>query len=521
MGRGNMRSGPITMCISERRSNAARQVSLALFYLVSHGVLLLSSCPFANAAIPDELPLELSPYRVHVSVAFDSPMISAAGRQELLEELRQGANRCVGSPWQLIVDEATWLRPASTAGLARLNITKVIDCAGPEIGLFDVWQVVGVQPAGAGWRIAVRSWQPAMAVESEVISAECFDRAELAMTILRMLFAEFRPIGIVDNVDGKQARVLLKAGALAVSDDSFALSTATRLFAPVLASHKRDRTIERFQPIPWTFLSVTAVDGARLNCDIHSGLRSALGGKKSGKVETLAIGVKVAFPTSQLELATQAKPSLPLVAHRIELRKSAEIPKPDETQDHDDRLIKVLLTDRRGQVVIQAASTEEVVWLFAYSGNHLLARVPAIPGSFPTMRLEVPDDSARLAAESELYMLQGELIEAVAARNTAAASVRLAVKKNDAVRAKQAVAELKKLPDAQVFLDRVTAIRVPSLKLAQSRKDRAGEARIKRMCDEMTELIKQYLSEDKRLAVLEELKELFSDGEAVEKPVKE
>jgi hypothetical protein len=135
--------------------------------------------------------------------------------------------------------------------------------------------------------------------------------------------------------------------------------------------------------------------------------------------------------------------------------------------------------------------------------------------------LEVPDDSARLAAESDLYRLQGELIEAVAARNTAAASVRLAVKKNDAVRAKQAVADLKKLPDAQVYLDRVTAIRVPALKLAQSRKDRAGEARIKRMCDEMTELVKQYLSEDKRQAVLEELKELVTDDDPAEKPGKE
>jgi hypothetical protein len=473
------------------------------------------------AATPDELPLELKAYQVQTLVAFDSPFMGTEGKAELLNEIRQTAARCIGSQWSVTVDEAAWQQPASAAGLTRLTMARVLEHSPPETSQVDIWQVATVQSIGARWHVAVRSWQPNVGVEPEVVSADCSDRSELALTVLRLSYAAFRPVGVIDNVDGKRVTVLLRAGGLAVPDGSFALSKAASLFIPVLASRNRDKTIDRLQPIPWTFLSVTETDGARLTCDVHSGLRSAIGGKKSGRIETLAIGVKSAFPNSQLELATQAKPSLPLVAHRIELRKTGEIPKADEPHDSDDRLIKVLLTDRRGRVVIPAGSTEDVIWLFAYSGNHLLARVPTVPGIVAAMRLEVPDDSARLAAESDLYMLQGELIEAVASQNTAAAAVRIAVKKNDAARAKQAVADLKKLPGAQVYLDRVTAIRIPSIKIAQSKKDRAGEARIKRMCDEMTELIKQYLSEDKRQAVSEELKELFTDDEAGEKPVKQ
>lgn len=483
-------------------------------------LLSLISCPVVVAAIPEELPLELKAYQVQTAVAFDTPLMGEEGRQELLDELRQTAARCVGSQWFLTVSEAAWLQPASAAGLARLSMATILEHSPPDVGQVDVRQVATVRSFGSGWRVAVRSWQPDVAIESEVTSVDCSDRSELALAVLRLSYAAFRPVGLVDNVDGKQATVLLRAGALATPDNSFALSKATKHFIPVLASRKRDKTIDRLQTIPWTLLSVSDTDGARLTCDIQSGLRSAIGGKKNGRVETLAIGVKSTFPNSQLELATQAKPSLPLVAHRIELRKTGEIPKADESLDKDDRLIKVLLTDRRGHVVIPAGSTEDVIWLFAYSGNHLLARVPTLPGSAATMKLEVPDDSARLAAESDLYMLQGELIEAVAARNTIAAAVRIAIKKNDATRANQAALELKKLPDAQVYLDRVTAIRIPSIKIAQTRKDRAGEARIKRMCDEMTELIKQYLSEDKRLAVLEELKELFTNDEVTEKPDK-
>jgi hypothetical protein len=484
-------------------------------------VLSLISCSVVVAAIPDELPLELKAYQVQTFVAFDAPLMGTEGRLDLLDEIRQTAARCVGSQWSVTVLEAAWLQPASATGLARLSMAKVLDHSPPDVGQVDVWQVATVRSAGASWHVAVRSWQPDVAVEPEVVSADCSDRSELALTLLRLSYAAFRPVGVIDNVDGKQVTVLLRAGALAVPDESFALSKTATLFIPVLASRKRDKTIDRLQPIPWTFLSMTEVDGARLTCDVHSGLRSPIGSKKNGRIETLAIGVKSSFPNSQLELATQAKPSLPLVAHRIELRKTGEFPKPDESRENDDRLIKVLLTDRRGQVVIPAESTQDVIWLFAYSGNHLLARVPVVPGITATMKLEVPDDSARLAAESDLYMLQGELIEAVAARNTAAAAVRMAIKKNDATRAKQAVVDLKKLPDAQVYLDRVTAIRIPSIKIAQSKKDRAGEVRIKRMCDEMTELVKQYLSEDKRQAVLEELKELITEDEAAEKPVKQ
>ncbi|MDB5346245.1 MAG: hypothetical protein JWP89_4622 [Schlesneria sp.] len=508
-------------CCEWRLEIAARRIVSLLVCSVRMCVLSLISCPVVVAAIPDELPLELKAYEVQTLVAFDTPLMGTEGKQELLDEIRQTAARCVGSQWLVTLNEAAWLQPASATGLARLSMAKVLEHSPPATDQVDVWQVATVRTAGAGWRVAVRSWQPNVAVESEVVSADCSDRSELALTVLRLSYAAFRPVGVIDNVDGKQVTVLLRAGVLAVPDESFALSKAATLFIPVLASRKRDKTIDRLQPIPWTFLSVTETDGARLTCDVHSGIRSAIGSKKNGRVETLAIGVKSSFPNSQLELATQARPSLPLVAHRIELRKTGEFPKPDESRDNDDRLIKVLLTDRRGHVVIPAGSSEDVIWLFAYSGNHLLARVPTVPGIAATMKLEVPDDSARLAAESDLYMLQGELVEAVAARNTAAAAVRIAIKKNDATRAKQAVADLKKLPDAQVYLDRVTAIRIPSIKIAQSRKDRAGEVRIKRMCDEMTELIKQYLSEDKRLAVLEELKELFADDEAVEKPVKQ
>ena len=481
-------------------------------------LLLMPVCRAGAAEPSGELPLELRPYRVQLFVGFNAPQQSKQTRADMLEEIRRAAHRCIGSHWSLAVEEADWLQPVSTDGVSRLSASGVRSHSPQEM---DVWLVAAIQSQGSVWRIDVRSWQPAVGVESDTLGAETRDRLDVPLVLLQLGHSAFRPIGVVDEVDGKQVRVLLQAGALSVPDESFSLTRAAKLLVPVLASRKRDKTIDRLQPIPWTFLTAGASEGSRVNCELHSGLRSPIGGKQRGRVETLAIAVKSTHPSTRLELATQSKPSLPLVAHRIELRRSAEIPKSDDAKgkdkDKDEQLLQVLLTDRRGHVTVPADSKGGVIWLFAYSGRHLLARVPIVPGMADRMRLEVPDDSSRLEAESDLYMLQGQLIEAVAARNTATARIRAAVKKNEAVIAKAAEAELRKLPYAQFYLDRVSAIRVPAVKAAKSRRDRAGETRINRMCDETADLIRQYLNEDKRQAVYEELKELHTEDDAEKK----
>ena len=481
-------------------------------------LIVLSVCRSGLAESSVELPLELRPYRVNLQIAFDGMPLPAASREAIVTETRQTAGRCLGAQWSLTTSEAAWLQPVSADGLTRLTVSEIQLRSEPE-AVFDVWLVATVQAHGSGWRIDVRCWQPEFALVSQVVGAETYDRHDIPVVLLRLCHQAFRPIGIVDGVDGDNVGVLLRAGGLQVPDDSFTLSTNARSFAPVLASRKRDRSIERLMPIPWTLLTVEESAGARLKCHLHSGLRSAIGGKQRGRVETVAIAVKSNHASTVLDLATQSRPSLPLVAHRIELRTSSTIPAAD-AREQDEHLRKVLLTDRRGRVTIPQFGTS-VVWLFAYSGKNLLARVPMLPGAEPAMRLEVRDDSARLEAESDLYMLQGQLIEAVAARTTVTTRVRAAIKKNDARTATQAASELKKLPDVQNFLDRVTAIRVPSVKAAKARKDRAAEVRINRMCDEMSELIRQYLSEDKRQVVLEELKELQLEDAALEKMSKE
>lgn len=476
-------------------------------------VLLLAYVMLINFWSPvyanQTLPLELRPYRVLLLVANDLPPQSDPRRSDLLEKIRQSAGRSIGAQWDLTIQEADWLQPVSADGLKRLTPAELYKRTGSDRDKFDLWLVAAIGKNGAGFRIDVHGWQPAIEVDAGTIGRDIYDWQDAPLTVLQLSHMSFRPIGKVDDVDGKQVRLVMQGGALANPDPAFALSREAQVFTPLLASRNRDGKIDRLQPIPWTYLTAEGVDETRLTYELQSGLRSAIGGKQRGRVETLAVTAMANSTATTVELVTQSKPQIPLTGHRIELRDSSEIPKADQPPEvKDARLLRTALTDRRGRFTIPS-NGGKVIWLFAYSGKHLLARVPVLPGMLPEMRLEVPDDSSRLEAEAELYMLQGQLVEAVAARNTAAAKIRAAIKKSDKPLAKAAEAELKRQPDAQVFLTQLLSIRVPAVKAAKTKKDRAGEARINRMCDEMAELIQQYLSEDKRRVVLEELKELY------------
>lgn len=475
---------------------------LLLAYLI---VINFWSPVYANQA----LPLELRPYRVLLLVANDLPQPSDPRRRDLLEKIRQSAGRSIGAQWDLTIQEVDWLQPVSADGLKRLTPAELYKRTGSDRDEFDLWLVAAVGTNGAGFRIDVHGWQPAIEVDAGTIGRDIYDWQDTPLTVLQLSHLSFRPIGKVDDVDGKQVRLVMQGGALAIPDPAFAVSRESQVFTPLLATRNRDGKIDRLQSIPWTYLTAESIDETRLKCELQSGLRSAIGGKQRGRVETMAVTAMANSTATTVELVTQSKPQIPLTGHRIELRDSSEIPKADQPPEvKDAHLLRTVLTDRRGRITIPS-NGGKVIWLFAYSGKHLLARVPVLPGMLPEMRLEVPDDSSRLEAEAELYMLQGQLVEAVAARNTAAAKIRAAIKKNDKPLAKAAEAELKKQPDAQVFLTQLLSIRVPAVKAAKAKKDRAGEARINRMCNEMAELIQQYLSEDKRRVVLEELKELY------------
>ena len=527
------------------------------------GLMLFSATPVSAVDRSAELPVDVRPYRVRLAIAFDAPSLSELAQREMLLATEQAARRCVGPMWQLRVESLPWLQPVSAVGLLRLKVAELIERAEPQeqasgslqtlgttgsvseggVGMprvespsssssltlrvgveaaasepIDVWFVAAVQASRPGYRVVVRAWQPEMQLALDSLGERVVDPRDVPLAILKLCWRTFRPVGVVEGVAGHTAQVRLRAGALVATDADFTLARPNDTFVPSISVRNRENRVERLLPIPWTYLTATEVSGSLMTVDVGSGLRSPISTKQRGRNETVVVAVRPQHGATRVELATQTKPSLPLVAHRIELRSSPATPIQDDPVARLETLVGELLTDRRGLVTIPVDRARPLVWLFAYSGQHLLARVPFVPGVATHVRLEVPDDSVRLAAEADVQMLQGQLIDAVAVRNTQIGLIRTAAKQRDWKEQESRLAGLSKLEDAQSFLDRLAAVRVPAVNAAKARKDKTAEARINRLCDEMATLIRQYLSEDRIKQLNEEAAELRkADAEAEEK----
>jgi len=176
------------------------------------------------------------------------------------------------------------------------------------------------------------------------------------------------------------------------------------------------------------------------------------------------------------------------------------------------------LADRDGRIVVPAASGR-VVWLTAQSGAQKLARVPVLAGSIDELRLELPDDSPRLAVEVAVKTLEQDLVVTVATRASLAAAARLAAKGERWTDVDRLLERLAKLPTAKIYRDRLNGLRVNGLQTADDRKDRLGHARIEALCRQMGETIDRYLNDDPLRQLREELSELRA-ASSNEAPVK-
>ena len=102
-----------------------------LILLVSQSVPSFAQEPAAPPAAsvdakpvepPPPTPLELQPYRVRISVAFDEhPSLTARVRQEVLSELASWVDRTFGEMWIASIEENRWLAPENEEGLSRLK----------------------------------------------------------------------------------------------------------------------------------------------------------------------------------------------------------------------------------------------------------------------------------------------------------------------------------------------------------------------------------------------------------------
>jgi hypothetical protein len=471
--------------------------------MVLAGPIAIQPLPAADAPPPA---LELQPYRVRVEVSFAvRPEMGGAFRKAVLEDLRNGIDRSAASLWQFEIGEDRKARLAGIEPLRRLRAEQVAtDYSAADL---DKLHLLSIESIGGGFRIAGREWDAATAQLGPLQEQSFPERRDVANRGVNLLRALFRPVATVTQAKGGPVVLRARGGALTPHDASWQPLRKGSLFEAYYRYFNKDQVVERIQQVPWTYLTVEAVELGTSACTVTSGLRSAFSARRR-RIDVVALEVTRQVATTRLTLVTRPPERRPLGGVEVEVSADSQ-PAPADKPAVDAEQPRKFVTDRNGQVWIPAAeSFQKPVWLFVRSGQNLLARVPFVPGIRPEQSLELPDDSLRLEVEGQVAQLQSELVDTVAKRAVVAALARKRAKDRGWDDVDNYLKQLTNMPKAPAFAADLSAIRLNGLKTARSRKDKITEVRIQKLCDETATLIKDYLDEDKLKELREEIAEL-------------
>lgn len=462
------------------------------------GLLLLTAQAVAAGA--DATPASLQPYRVVVSMVFaNDALLPATTRKSIVSSLTASIGRAYGAMWNARVVENDWLYPPNDRGLAGASDESIRQHIDNEV---DKLFLVSIDQANGKFHIAVREWDAATRTLGRLFTRETYNRSSVTSDAFALVCDAFRPTVVIDVVDGDSVEVLTRAGEFPPADPGAAEFAAGTLLVPCFRYLNREGELQRVQFLPWTYLMVQDVDRARAVCRVISGLRSPLGGGGRRRIEVVAIVERPTYPSTRLRLLPYANPSQPMIGYHVTV--SNELP---EASDAEPELLS-LLSDRRGTVDIAVDPAHPVRWLYVRSSDTLLARVPFIPGIAPQATLELPDDSLRLGVEGKISLMRGELIDTVARRAVLMARARTEARIG---RYDSAIAELAKiddLPTLRSYELQLNSIRVPAIENAQKQRNRAAEARIRKMCNDARTVIDRYLNNDKVRDLKNEIAEL-------------
>ncbi len=451
--------------------------------------------------IPEPLPIELRPYRVKVEVAFASHgALTPERRQLFVDRLARRIDAAYGVCWNVDVEECRWLFPAHRESLDRLSPEFLKAKYGEDNS--DKVFLLATRLEGDRLVVAGREWDTRIHTLTHSAQLETREfplAADIAALLIRELF---RPVAEISEVEFEQIGMRLQAGAFLTPD-----STATQVvpkdhFLPYVRYKDKEYQVQKVTSLPWTYIRSDEVDGFHIKGRMVSGMRLGLSGKKSKRIERLALAVNPAKRDTTLQLVLRKYPDRVLAAHMVRV-----VSKVTYKEEARGELLE-LYSDRNGKVSIPFREDDPLVWIYVRSGKQVLARVPYITGSGIDIELQLPDDSIRLAVEGQIILLRTDLIDTVARRASILHRIRKFSQAGDFKPVDQAKSEIKDLTLMSEFRRRLSNIRNEALARLRANPDRMAERRINKLCDETTGLFERYLDESTLEEAVEEAEEL-------------
>ncbi|MFO0904263.1 MAG: hypothetical protein U0939_14765 [Pirellulales bacterium] len=312
----------------------------------------------------------------------------------------------------------------------------------------DKLLVASVRATVDGWRVTTREMDVRARRWSELSTTEVYDRELLPYSIATSLHEVFYPIARIDFQKEKTIMLRLRAAGLSMRPEDPILVGENTFLRPWVRNNDRygePRPPLGVQTIPFSFLMVQKRETARLECELHTGVRFPVTGRNTARTQRFAIAVRPAKATTLVRLRTNEKPAQPLSGYDI----FAKDPRNENIQ-------LIGRTDWRGTMEVPPVDDFPLRVIYVKNGGSLLARLPTIPGLEPEMLVDLTPDDRRLQAEGYISGVQAVLTDLVAQRELYAKRIRAKLTDAKIAEAEQLLEEFKALQtrdDVQKLLD--------------------------------------------------------------------
>lgn len=431
-------------------------------------------------------PWVLQPYRVQVFVSFETdPFLSAATQEQTIKKLQQHLQSQFHQMWELDV-----LPASSENWYSAEQLTSLSSDALP-VGLLEtdsdkVFFATLQQEAG-NYFVQTREWDASSRTLGSLHKSIVASRREIVAHLGQAISEAFRPIAELEVVheDGK-IEFLTRAGEFPPRNLGMQQFREGDFLVPYLRYVDRKREVQKIQSLPWTYMQVQSVERGRIALSITSAFGNPVASKRR-RVEIHAMRIRPYLPQTEIFIYPRGEKQNPLVGYRCEVMDRV----PTDEDKVEDRL--KLETDRRGIVSVPVVEKSPLQYLYVYSGQALLAKVPFIPGYSPLLEVEVPDDRPRLNVEGEVSLLQGELIDIIATREVLMARTRGAAKAKKWDDVGKFLSQMQDLPTLDNYTSRIASLEVQAVQAAKLKRDRVAEIRVKRLCSGIQEAAGKHL----------------------------
>lgn len=459
-----------------------------------------------------ELPFKVRPYEVLVTTGFAPDCLTDERlRTQLMTDLDRAIERMYGDMWTQTVEDSAWLSPGNLQKLESITWDGLSERY-TEMDWHKVF-LVAVENRGGGYLVAVREADLRIHEITASYSERVLSYSQLAPTIARLLRDSFRPCLLFQRrIDGEDNRATMvmqtQAGEIIPPDPSAAQVQEGDVLRPFIRQMERrnPRALKALKPITLTYLKVLTVDN-----EVSRGLVEAFylthlnpkispfGGKGRSQ-EHFAVRQRATANESRVRLVLRSRPDKPLISHRLALAYQLYY------KDEEDGEQTKLVSDRKGEVVIQRRENHPTFWIRVYSGTSLLARVPYAPGLIPFDTIQLPDDSVRLEVEGELQLLADDLIDAIALRGVLLARAKKLAGDGNTDEVTALFNRYDAVPSKNEFLERISNIRVSAISRAE--KKRLGTRLIKKQCDGIESTVNNFFSDERRAARAAEIQKI-------------